>query len=363
MIEIVKSNWQLVVSLAAGILWLLNAYKTILEIIHKRKEIKLIELQIDEKEATNIIELPRVQELKNTIRVTEEQIKVLGKNLTITTGIVFVLFSISIYTHFESKELRIQSIANLKKVKILENQVVYLDSLNRGLTNSTDLIKELQNLQAYNNLLVTNIANQRDSISILSKKLRGLRRENYELAQKIEHKDSIILEHTYALIRLEDTLRKIASQDTIEIMRARGKIKAVEALITALRDTAQGELVAAITAAQPYVSTALTLGGVAWKTVNWMEYNLGHDWWVCEYEDGTKVYYHFKSKRSVLDMLKYFTGQTSGDCDAFKVINGIAHHICYQPSTVQRLEKEYGKIVDIRREDPPPYKLPREGEK
>lgn len=194
MIEIIKSNWQLVVSLAAGILWLLNAYKTILEIIYKRKEIKLIELQIDEKKATNIIALPRVQELKNTIRVTEEQIKVLGKNLTIATGIIVALFSISLYAHFESKELRKRSIANLRNIKVLENQIVYLDSLNKDLTDSTSHVKEIQNLQAYNNLLLTSSANKRDSISILLKSLRDLRRKNYELAQKIEYRDSIILE-------------------------------------------------------------------------------------------------------------------------------------------------------------------------
>jgi len=110
--------------------------------------------------------------------------------------------------------------------------------------------------------------------------------------------------------------------------------------------SAQGELGAAISEAQPYVSAALTIGGVAWKIADWMGDNLWHMWWYVEYKDGFRIYNRFKGKRRANNVIDHFNGRTEGDCDAFSGGDDCKTYWCF-PDEKRSLYDRHGEIFDI----------------
>lgn len=73
-----------------------------------------------------------------------------------------------------------------------------------------------------------------------------------------------------------------------------------------------------------------------------------HRWWVCEYEDGTRVYNNPRCYRRFDDVNGYFTG-LGGDCDAFYYDEaGRVRHLCYRDSRdVIAIAENFGAIVAI----------------
>jgi len=81
-------------------------------------------------------------------------------------------------------------------------------------------------------------------------------------------------------------------------------------------------------------------------------------WWVCEYADGTLVYNRFRMERTWQNTFNYFNGKTRGDCDSFLVIDGIEHQVCYDSSGAEEMKRIHGRIVSVRKQDPPPHRPP-----
>ncbi|MEL7341814.1 MAG: hypothetical protein AAGM67_15135 [Bacteroidota bacterium] len=75
--------------------------------------------------------------------------------------------------------------------------------------------------------------------------------------------------------------------------------------------------------------------------------------WVCVYEDGTKVYNHFRAYRSQGEVESYFRGKSQGDCNAFAVKlmeDADAHTLvsfCFDPSSAKEHQERHGEIIKV----------------
>jgi hypothetical protein len=105
--------------------------------------------------------------------------------------------------------------------------------------------------------------------------------------------------------------------------------------------------------------TLLVLIGVGsspvWKNEKWWK-----RWWVCEYEDGTLVYDRLRMERNWQHVFKYFNGDQPGrgNCEAFMIVEGTEHYICYDSAGAAEMKKRHGPIVSVRKQDPPPHRPP-----
>lgn len=79
-------------------------------------------------------------------------------------------------------------------------------------------------------------------------------------------------------------------------------------------------------------------------------------WWVCEYADGTLVYHRLRLERTLRDSIRHFNGGgRPDDCDAFMLIDGIEHYVCYDSTGAKEMKRLHGEIVNVRKQEPPPH--------
>jgi len=90
--EFLTTNWQLIVSIGGGLYWIINAYKTVLEIIHLRAQIKITKRQLGEAQDE------RKHSLQRLVQVIETQIAALKKNLRVASLVIAALLSMSLYS-------------------------------------------------------------------------------------------------------------------------------------------------------------------------------------------------------------------------------------------------------------------------
>lgn len=76
-------------------------------------------------------------------------------------------------------------------------------------------------------------------------------------------------------------------------------------------------------------------------------------YWVCKYEDGTKVWSRFEGGVNHEDVENYFLGNTKKNtlnCEAFRMENSTRVSVCYDNALAKQYILEYGKVKCVYRE-------------
>ncbi|NNC85122.1 MAG: hypothetical protein HKN75_03510 [Bacteroidia bacterium] len=81
--------------------------------------------------------------------------------------------------------------------------------------------------------------------------------------------------------------------------------------------------------------------------------NANCSYWVCKYEDGTKVWSRFEGDINYNDVLNYFEGNAKRNrmnCEAFRMENNTRISICYDNILAKQYMLEHGNVKCIYRE-------------
>lgn len=95
------------------------------------------------------------------------------------------------------------------------------------------------------------------------------------------------------------------------------------------------------------------VSAIHFSTIKNVNHNHTGNYWVCKYEDGTKIWFRFNESVNHQFAKNYFEGKFSVKrikCDAFKMLNNTRIPVCYDKALARQYISEFGKVRCVYRE-------------